>query len=623
MKATQRYKCLGRTLTVLVTAVVGVSFAHGQHEEFSPAVQRQIASIYAMKSGLTPAQEKVEFNLMRQILAARDNGLALTPGVGRIAGQVPGGGKSQGGLVPVEIYGNPTPGMLAAVRRSGGQVLAVAAEFGVTDAALPLMSIEVVAANKDIKSITSMPKMQTNSMGGSFKEIQLKKTLQRMGLAPQPVPAPVIGGFTSQAYISHGANVAVANGYNGAGVKVGVLSDSASASRVATLKASGDLGAGTVVLDAGSGADEGTAMMEIVQDMAPGATLYFATAFNGVASFANNIIALKNAGCKVIVDDVSYFNEAVFQDGPIAQAVNTVKAAGVSYFSSAANSGNLTKGTSGCWEGDFADGGTTTLESGQVHSFGPATYDKLTAPANFVTLKWSDPLGGSSNDYDLFILNSAGTSVIAFSVSAQTGTQDPYEACSGNFGVGNRVVVVRFNGNTRAIHIDTNRSRLTYNTSGVVYGHNGGASTFSAAATYWNSAKTGVKPFNGTNNPIEVFSSDGPRRIFYNPDGSQIGGGVTFASGGGTNLLKPDFTGADGVTTLTPGFKPFFGTSAAAPHLAGIAALVMQAKPTYTPNQVFTAMKAASLDNMAAGWDRDGGWGIPMAYPAVQYALGH
>ena len=39
---------------------------------------------------------------------------------------------------------------------------------------------------------------------------------------------------------------------------------------------------------------------------------------------------------------------------------------------SAANSGNLNDGTSGTWEGDFADGGTLTLlPGGKVHDFDP------------------------------------------------------------------------------------------------------------------------------------------------------------------------------------------------------------------------------------------------------------
>src|SRR5262249_49243022 len=145
---------------------------------------------------------------------------------------------------------------------------------------------------------------------------------------------------------------------------IGVLSDSASATRVAALIASGDLPADVTILpgqDGGNRSDEGTAMMEIVHDLAPDAKLFFATAFDGVASFASNIEALRFVyHCDIIVDDVTYFNEGVFQDGPIAQAVNDVVADGAMYFSSSANSGNLTSGTSGTWEGDFQNGGAVS-----------------------------------------------------------------------------------------------------------------------------------------------------------------------------------------------------------------------------------------------------------------------
>jgi hypothetical protein len=123
---------------------------------------------------------------------------------------------------------------------------------------------------------------------------------------------------------------------NGSGIKVGVLSDSfndlggaaadeadgalPSASNIQILK---DLGSG--------GSDEGRAILEIIHDIAPGANLAFYTAFAGEQDFANGILALANADAKVIVDDVSYFDEPFFQNGVIAQAIQTVEAEGVTY----------------------------------------------------------------------------------------------------------------------------------------------------------------------------------------------------------------------------------------------------------------------------------------------------
>jgi subtilisin family serine protease len=251
-------------------------------------------------------------------------------------------------------------------------------------------------------------------------------------------------------------------------------------------------------------------------------------------------------------------------------------------------------------------------------------------------LKWSDPLGASNNDYDLYILDSTGTTVKGFSAGAQTGTQDPYEfvrqgtncgtpSASGYCpAVGDRIVVVLFNGAQRALRIDTNRGRLSIGTMGSTFGHNAGASTVSTAATYWNSARTGTRPFTGFPNRDEVFSSDGPRKIFYNPDGTPItAGNFLFGTNGGATLVKPDIAAADGVSCKTPGFLPFFGTSAAAPHAAGIAALVRSVQPGWTPTQVLNALTVTALDSMEPGIDRDSGHGIVMALPAVQYAQTH
>ena len=132
-------------------------------------------------------------------------------------------------------------------------------------------------------------------------------------------------------------------GVDGLGVLVGVLSDSYNCLFGASVDmATGDLPPSVMVVQestCGQGArsDEGRAMLQIVHDVAPGASLAFATAFGGQAGFANNILALRDAGAKVIVDDVGYFAAPMFQDGVIAQAVDNVKASGVAYFSSAGN----------------------------------------------------------------------------------------------------------------------------------------------------------------------------------------------------------------------------------------------------------------------------------------------
>ena len=558
----------------------------------------QIADIEAQKKTFTAAEAKLSSSLAFRTRLAAGQPVAAPLATAGVLSALPSDDEA------VDIGAVVTPALLQLIAAQGGRVKASSTQYGRIDAVLPLGRIAAIAADANVRWIREAANPMLN-----------------------------VGALTSQGYTTHRAKevVEAASPITGAGVKVGVLSDSANAARVSALITSGDLGPGTTVLDAGpaNGTDEGAAMMEIVQDMAPGAQVYFATAFTSEVSFANNIAALASAGCSIIVDDVTYFDEGAFQDGIIAQAVNAFVAGGGVYFSSAANSGNLTSGTSGTWEGDFLDGGAAAapiLEAGQLHNFGtagsPQNFDILNAGSKFISLKWSDPLSGSTNDYDLFILNSAGTAVVASSVGLQAGTQDPFEFVSGTFTTGQRIVVVKFGGAARALHIDTNRSRLSIATAGATYGHNAGLNTVSLAAAAWDgSPKIGTGPYNATS-PFEVFSSDGPRTIFYNPDGSPITpGNVLLGTGGGTNLSKPDITAADGAVSMTPGFLPFFGTSAAAPHAAGIAALVKQAKPTLTGSQIATILRNTAIDISTAGVDRDTGSGIVMAKPAVDAAL--
>src|SRR4029450_8232526 len=169
--------------------------------------------------------------------------------------------------------------------------------------------------------------------------------------------------------------------------------------------------------DGRPGSGEGTAMLEIVHDLAPGAKLFFATAFTGSTSFADNIRALRAAGCDIIVDDVIYFSESPFQDGEIAKAVDHVVKDGALYFSSAGNGGNADDGTSGVWEGDFkkAKSGIGALAGlGDAPGFGQgAAPDRTEGFGGPLVLYWSDRAGRSANDYDLFILDNALTTVLA------------------------------------------------------------------------------------------------------------------------------------------------------------------------------------------------------------------
>ena len=576
-------------------------------DQISPKAIYQMRQILATKDSFSADETKVSSNL---VLAGRK---ALAQPIAGSYGLIDRTNMT-GGNVTVKITAPVKESILSLIADNGGTVLQTTKQYDEIMAQVPLTALAAIAAHPLVRAIDEPDGFTTN-----------------------------VGAVTTQGYVAHQAKPVVENlGVNGAGIKVGVLSDSASATTVTALENTGDLPTNTVVLNPGTGEDEGCAIMEIIHDLAPGAQPYFNTGTTA-ATFATAITALATAGCTVIVDDISFYNEGVFQDDIIAQAINSFVANGGIYFSSAANSGNLDSGTAGCWEGDFLSGGTvgapistTDAAPSLIHNFGtaanPVLYDTLTVASTEITLKWSDPLTGGTDDYDLFVLDSTGSTVLASSHSRQTGARAPYEAVSSTagFAIGDRIVIVQYNtatttSATRALHLDTNRGSLAIATRGSTYGHNAAASVQTMAATFWNSAKRGTVPFDGTDNPVELFSSDGPRAIFYSPSGTQIGTGApTFASlaagTAGQSLAKPDFTGADGVTCKTTGFSPFFGTSAAGPHGAAIAALMMQAKPGITNTQIHNILASTALNNGAPGYDPDGGVGVLDALTAVMAA---
>jgi uncharacterized repeat protein (TIGR01451 family) len=364
-------------------------------------------------------------------------------------------------------------------------------------------------------------------------------------------------------------------------------------------------------------------MMEIVYDLAPGASLFFATGDGGPANFAQNILNLRSAGCNIIIDDLRYLNESPFQDGIVARAVNTITASGGLYFSSVGNVGNLKDGTSGTWEGDFMDGGTAGPpvdgKTGNVHSFGAANYNVVTQPGGPVLLFWSDPLGASTNDYDLYVLDTNGTAVVSSSTTIQNGSQDPFELCPpANFN--ERIVIVKATGDPRFLHLANFVGVLGTSTDGEAYGHCAATNAFAVAAVDIHTAFP--NPFTGGPNPVETFSSDGPRHVFYNADGSAITP-TNFLSTGGFIRQKPDIAAADGVVTTLPpfsGLNPFYGTSAAAPHAGAVAALLKSYNPQLDPAAIRSILTSTALDNEGPGYDFNSGFGIVMADRALAAA---
>ena len=615
------------------------TLAAQQPETISPEAMAQIAALLSDKANRTPTERKIDSQLIFELRMSR--GQAAAQGVPALETDVPYTADDRAVL---DVSGTIDDELLASLRALGAEIQSTSSD--IARVAVDLDAVEAIAALDKVTFVQPKQEAVTSRIGPTpgVAQRRLQRDLMRRaaltafmrGAAQGPADAAAgtgQGSVSSEGDVAHRAFAARgAFGTNGAGIKIGVLSDGVT--NLAAAQASGDLPAVTVLAGQAGSGDEGTAMLEIVHDLVPGAQLYFATAFGGIVSFANNIRALRAAGCDIIVDDVFYFVETPFQDGQspgviantnggvVIEAVNDVTADGALYFSSAGNSGNRNDNQSGVWEGDFVDGGAVVAPilaiegpAARLHSFGTQTFNTLTvAGANVDNLHWSDPLGGSANDYDLFRLNAAGTTVLAASINNQNGTQDPYEQVSAG-AAGNRLVIVRFSGAARHLHLNTHRGRLQIATAGQTHGHSHALNAFSTAAV---AASQGFpNGFNATNT-VETFSSDGPRRIFYEANGAPKTPGNLLGTGGIVRQ-KPDIAAADGVSvTGVGGFgSPFFGTSAAAPHAAAIAALLKSKTPGLTPAQVRHLLTTTSIDIETPGVDRDAGAGIVMPVAAL------
>lgn len=429
-------------------------------------------------------------------------------------------------------------------------------------------------------------------------------------------------------------------GVTGAGIKVGVLSDSfdTGPGSYSADVTSGDLPSGvTVLAEYAGGTDEGRAMAQLIYDEAPGITLAYATAFTGDTAFAANIKALRDAGCKVIVDDVGYFNEPYFQDGPIAQAVDNVTATGVTYLSAAGNSaqesydsvwrtgnvranGSVPVGTSLAFFGGTTFDFDTTAGIDDLASFTVATGQSMS-----ITLQWdqsaksASPVG-STNDLDVYVLNSSGTVVAASYDDNING--DPVEIVQYVNSSGNstlQLMIVQYTaaggptaGRVKFIDNFGTTSNWQYAlNSGTSVGHPNSATGIGVAA-----ARYDATPAYGTNPPVaEYFTSYGGVPILFNTAGVAISP---------VTRQQPWVTGVDGADTTFfgqdyefNGLPNFFGTSAAAPSVAGVVALMLQRSPNLTPAQVKTALGNTALNMSTAGFDYLTGMGLVRADNAL------
>ncbi len=460
----------------------------------------------------------------------------------------------------------------------------------------------------------------------------------------------------SQGDVAQGSNLARQKyKVTGKGVKIGILSDSYNSAGITNIGVGelpvviGPYGAEDAVqvlqdfYDGGT--DEGRALAEILHDVAPGAELAFHTASYGQANFAKGIVDLADIDCKIIVDDALYPDEPFFQDGIIAQAVNSVRKRGVTYFSAAGNKSNISY-ESEYRPSDFSPFITSNI-GGTAHNFSnngamPSYFQAINIPVNshFLTsFQWSQPFFsagglGADSDMDIFLLDANGT-IVAASLDDNISSGDPLEIMDYTNNTNSSlfyITILKFSGPdpARLKYVSFGDDFAFYSPpqglpgiySPALVGHpNAEGAIAVGAANYASTPAFGINP-----PQAEYFTSQGGVAILFDEQGYPITPvtrkkpEITAPDGGNTSFF---YTDSPQDVDLYPNF---FGTSASSAHAAGVAALMMEAQKlkTITPDQIkgILSAKAIDMDDITtigfdAGFDYKTGAGLIQADLAV------
>jgi hypothetical protein len=516
------------------------------------------------------------------------------------------------------------------------------------------------------------------------------------------------GAVTSQGDFAQGSAALreAHSNLTGAGISVGVLSDSfncyaqyekagsgvpASGANgfapsgfladAETDESSGDLPSTVTVLEEAAcldyGAptflpftDEGRAMLQIVHDVAPDAALSFYTADSSEADFAVGIGKLASAGAKVIVDDTGYFDEPFFQDGIVAQAIDTAEGQGVAYFSAAGNDGTASYDNTAPV---FPTQSTTSPNAGEfLLNFDPTGATTTSAlsvtipalfPGEFLALvvEWDQPYitgaagsGGATSQIDLCATGgNAGDPVI-------TDVDGNAVSCTGLNQLGVDPVQILIIGNpanatsnsaaetlnvsigVRTVATAPGRIKLALDGDGApivinatfatatptLQGHPSATGAMAVGAAFFpGTPRCGVTPA-----VLNSYSSRGGEPILFDVNGNRLASPEL--------RTKPEVVGPDGVNTtffgdtlasdgLSDGstvsqcandasFPNFFGTSAAAPHVAGAAALLLQSNPV-TPAVLYQALENSASAMGETTPNDDSGYGFVQADQAISH----
>ncbi len=422
-----------------------------------------------------------------------------------------------------------------------------------------------------------------------------------------------------------GANLATEDyGVTGAGIKIGIISDSFNVlgGESADIAAGNLPASGVTVLEEGpsGSSDEGRAMAQLIYQIAPGASLDFASGDNGMVDAVDSLVA---AGCNIIVDDLSYLEQPFFQEGsPIETAVSAAVNDGVDYFTAAGNYGS-----------NYYQAAFTPIKATLPHVHGTVvaenfgggeTLQPVSVPSGQniqLVLEWDQPFasigtaGGSDDSLAIYVYNAAGN-IVASSTTDQVGSDPIQYIDTPSNATGQTqtydIAIVDTNGTVPGlfkyiIFDDSSPSDVIDDPnagkgSGTSVGQetNTDVNTVGAVAYYDTPTYGVVVP------TLESFSATGSTDIVLSATGRTLATPI--------QVSVPDFTATDGAVTSV--LDPFYGTSAAVANAAAVGALVLQANTLLSTEDLTALLKDSAIAMAGTG----GGAGLIQANVAVGFA---